>query len=385
MLIGAAGVLTTLHAAPPTTAQPVPAPPVLAGAAGFAGFAPLTARPAPESLEIKHGGAGAAKPMRQRAALPVDVVAAGRLLTTSGHSVDLSGVGAVRQASRSGSGWLVVTGEPESTTRSLWRVQASGRQEALVDGADAFVLAADGSRAAWRAGGELVVARIAATGIVDPRRTPVPAAAAPVALIGDGVLVARTSAGGGIDGYDVWWPAQGPFAPTWAGGLTAIYGAMPDGRTLVAARNRPGGPDRMPQDGDLDGTYITAAQSGVCLVLLDTTDVFRQRTAACGLGLATGRAGRVSPDGRWLLAQSVTGSAILVDLAEAASGRGGTAVVGPGPVGDPVWLDAGTVVYGPSEGALVRLRVPVEGTGAATADTLALPDLSATLQALIAP
>lgn len=374
VLIGAAGVVAALR--PPLTAPgPTAAPPVAAGWATPP--MSLTARPAPFVPEIEHGAAGGAAPVRARPAPPVDVVGAGRLLTTTGRSVDVSKVGAVYQASKVDDGWLIVAGEHDSTARSLWRIQPSGRQVALVAQVGALVLAVDGRRVAWRDAGDLVVARIARGVLVAHRRTPIPRAATPVGLVGDGALLARTGSDGQIDAYDVWWPARGRFTPTWISDLASVYGVLPDGRTLVAARERPSWRPRVSRDANPDGGFTAAVASGACLVLLDAGEAFRQRTGVCGLGLATGRPGRVSPDGRWLLAQSVAGSAVLVDLAEVASGRDGVVPVGPGPLGEPVWLDDRTVVYGPAAGILVRLRIPPEGAAAATTDTLAVPDLPA--------
>jgi hypothetical protein len=272
--------------------------------------------------------------------LPVDLVIAGRLLTVNGQAISLAAVGAVEKVYGIADGWLMVSSRPDGHS-SLWQVTRQALLYQILSAVDRVVLAPDGRHLAWRTGRELRYGALA-KGRLDTRHaTPVPADAEPIGFVGSGVLLA----GGDGDRLDVWWPYHGPYQPTWQSPVSGVYGALPDGRTLVA---QVPGPSR----------------SGPCLALLDATAGLVVRQRACDLPLGT-PAGWLSPDGRWLVAEGALEASVLIDVANAFRAKLTVPGAGPGPYGAGSWVDRATLVYASASRSLVRVHTDRLASGKA--------------------
>lgn len=267
---------------------------------------------------------------------PVDVVVGDMLRTADGDRIDLSGAGEVTGAVRAAGGFLVVAGGAASQT--VWFAHASDAPQRLVEAEAAVVDAAGGGRVAWRDGDRLATAAVTEGRLGEKAESVAPLAVVPVGFAGSGVRLARISSGARV-GQDLWFPSSGPYVPTWENPVLAVYGALPDGRTLVGQVAGPGG-ER-------------------CLALLDVTAGLRATSTACGLGLTSDALGWVSPAGRWLVAEVSAGSgaeAALIDLTAVFGADPRTVRVGAPPHGGAAWENSDTVVRAVG-GALQRLRL----------------------------
>jgi hypothetical protein len=271
-------------------------------------------------------------------ALPIDVVVEDRLLTAAGSWIDLTGVGGVDAAYRITGGWLVL-GRPAA----LWFASANASPRRLLTDIDAIAVAPDGSQVAWRAGTRLGLGSFAQGRLLPSVSAPAPAGASPVAFVGDGILLTREATGEETGSYAVWWPGRGATALRWRDS-TGAYGALPDGRTVVA---------------QVSG----AADGQPCLALLDALADLTVLARACDLPLIAGAVGWLSPDGRWLVAEGAVDASVLIDVANAFGEREPAVNAGPGPYGPGVWTDPRTVVHG-GPGYLVRLRLDRAAAGA---------------------
>jgi hypothetical protein len=310
-------------------------------------------------------GSVAQEPMAKSGSPPVDLVVAGTLRTSTGESISLSAVGAIAEAYRVAEGWLVLGAQAGHA--SLWYVAGGGQPRQLLSGVDRLAIASDGRHVAWRAASSLYVGSVAEGEVRRAGETPATGDAVPVGFVGTGVLV-TTRAGGR---YDVWWPDRGRYVPNWRDLPSGVYGALPDGRTVVA--QVPGG---------------SAAQP--CLALLDATAALAVRKRACDVPLNPGAVGWLSPDGRWLVAEGAVDAAVLVDLADAFGDRRPAVDAGPGPYGPAVWVDARTLVHAGPGRQLVRLhldrlaagqgggveRIPVADVEVASEPIIVVPQLA---------
>jgi hypothetical protein len=298
--------------------------------------------------------------------LPVDVLAADRLVTTAGESIDLSFAGTVRRAYRVAGGWLVVG----SGGSSLWFVSLGGHPQAVLSKVDSLAVAPDGQRLAWRSGELLSYGVVNAGSVTVKRRTIIADQGIPVGFAGGGVLLSR--GGGWFGGYDVWWPDRGDYLPTWYPSAVAVYGTLADGHTVAAQVltriDAPGGTVRR-----------------WCLALLDAAAGLTLRRTLCDLGLTAQSSGAVSPDGRWLVADAA-GRAVLVDLSAFANGQVRTVSAGPALEGEPAWLDRQTVIHPVASGTLVQLRVgELETRRQDGVEQLSVPDVPAETEVQVVP
>lgn len=302
-------------------------------------------------------------------ALPVDVVVPAGLRTATGELVDLGAVGPVAQASRTPGGWLVVGTHPAGGS-TLWYVPNAGPPAPLLAGPVAVAVAPDGRRVAWRDGDQLLVAPVDGGRLGPVRRTGAPDRVVPTGFAGAAVLVRGPDPD---QRYDLWWPERGGYRWSGRDPAVTVYGALPDGRTVVG--------------------QLPAADGGrPCLGLLDAARELATTRVTCALPLAPGGRGTISPDGRWLVANGVFAHwfgdtagagnasaelALMIDL---------TTVFGPAPVvraagprltGPVAWTTGGLLLHAGERGPLLRVspyrlpgpdpvvdRLPVPETGA---------------------
>ncbi|MFC0528229.1 hypothetical protein [Phytohabitans kaempferiae] len=284
--------------------------------------------------------------------VPVDLVVAAQLRTTTGTAITLPPIGTVTSAHEVTNGWLVV-GVPPAGGASLWHVRPDGSSLQVLPAVDAVVLAQDGRRVAWRDSARLFSAVFEKGQLKDATQASAPAQARPVGFVGHGVVMRRAAAGAEQAGFDVWWPRRGmPYNPAWKAGTTEIYGPLTDGRTVV-------------------GQVAAEAGDRPCLALLDAVNALTVLKTACALQLNPRGSGTVSPDGRWLVADGA-GRARLVDLLVAFTSQPTAEDVGPELSDQSAWASGGTLVHVSREGDLMRVKagkepevveVPVPGAG----------------------
>jgi hypothetical protein len=284
--------------------------------------------------------------------VPVDLVVATQLRTTTGTAITLPQVGTVAQAHEATKGWLVV-GIPPSGGSTLWYVASDGSSVQVLHAVDAVALAPDGRRVAWRDSARLFTAIVDQGRLKDATQTSAPDEGLPVSFVGHGVVMQRSGPSAQQASFDVWWPRRGaPYMPVWKPGTSEIYGPLPDGRTVVGQVSA--------ENGDRP-----------CLALLDATKALTVLKTACALQLNPSGAGTVSPDGHWLVADGA-GRARLVDLSLAFSGKATAADAGPQLSDQAAWASGNTLVYVSRQGDLTRVKagkepeveeVPVPGAG----------------------
>ncbi|MEU8422377.1 hypothetical protein AB0C15_16030 [Micromonospora sp. NPDC048835] len=278
------------------------------------------------------------------------------LVDADGRRLVLPDVGPAEQAQPlpNGGGWLVV-GAQTTAGRSLWVVQNDGLVQVLLAGAGAIVLAPDSLQVAWRDRGDLLVAGVVGTQLIGAVRTPVPTAAEPVGFVADNVLVRLDPAGAG---HTLWRPGAGPLPAALDRKSLNIYGRLPDGRLV--------------------GQVATSDPDRPCLAVLTPTRYLEPVRTGCGPHLSQDGVGGVSPDGRWLLVNGMTGKvgrSLLVDL-QRLGPDASTVAAGPPATGAIVWSDATNASYLDGDGELVRVDVGQTRAGEPASPT-AVPDLPA--------
>jgi hypothetical protein len=307
--------------------------------------------------------------------LPVDVVAANRLVTTDGDSIDLSFAGAVSQAYRVSGGWLVVGTQATARSSSLWYVTGTAKPRTVLSGVEDIALAPDGQKLAWRAGRLMYFGAVLGGTLATKQGTVAPDLASPVGFVGDGVLLSRGKGSSWLGGYDVWWPARGEYTPTWHPSAVAVYGALNDGRTVVGQVSV--------RTDSVDGSGATTRRP--CLALLDATAALKLLKTACDLGMAVRSTGAVSPDGRWLVADT-SDQAVLVDLTTTFAGKPRFVGAGPALEAGAAWLDQRTLVHPGAGRTLVQLRLDqLETRQIGGVQQMSVPDLPTEAQVLVVP
>jgi hypothetical protein len=258
-----------------------------------------------------------------------------------------------RRATRSGRGSRSPARAPGCTrwpaatvaARDPDRRMMPGPPRALRAAVDAVTVAPDGDRVAWRKGARVHVGAVRKGRLSSVDDTLVPIGAVPVGFVGAGLLLGRRPAEALAGSYALWWPSRGEIDGPWRI-ATGVYGALPDGRTVVA--------------------QIPAGDGEPCLALLDAGADLAVREQACDVPLTAGAAGWVSPDGRWLVAERTAEESVLVDVTAVFDGDEQSVGAGPRPNGPGAWTDGSTVVYG-GDGYLARLRVDEVAHGDADA------------------
>ncbi|AYF29911.1 hypothetical protein CSH63_21020 [Micromonospora tulbaghiae] len=262
----------------------------------------------------------------------LDLLVGDRLDTSGGERRQLPGVSGVERAQRihDQEGWLL-TSAATVAGRTLWWVPVGGAApQVMLAAADAVAVSADGRQVAWRDGTDVIAAGVVAGQLIAPVRTAAPDGAVPVGFAGDSVLIQQPGDGG----MSVWDRAlggqPGPVNPD----VRAVYGTRPDGRVvaLVAA----------------------GRDQHRCLALLDPARDLAPVRTGCGLKLATDGLGAVSSDGRWLLANGTSRTALLVDLADPASPV--THPAGPVLAAGVAWTRGGVALHVDASGGLVRVK-----------------------------
>jgi hypothetical protein len=248
------------------------------------------------------------------------------MLTASGRTISFSGIGVpVDTAYRVPSGWLL----GNQLAGIVYLMRDDGTASALLTGVDAYAVAPDGQRIAWRADNRLHVGHLDGTTLVEDRSTPAPPRGDPIAFTGTAVVLGYSETGGGIDHHDVWIPANGDYSASWNANplLVAVYQPAPDGSLLGVVRP-------------------SASSKEACLARLDPSASLRETRQACGLPITIDPAGLVSPDGRWLATTALSPDeqpeTALIDLNyvfDHPRVAGTWAAAGP-----LAWLDPSTVV-----------------------------------------
>lgn len=327
-------VLPASGRAPTLLAEPAAPPPPVQTASP----APAAAAPLPLHGDLRRQPLAAAPP------LPVDLVVAGELHTTDGRQVDLGPIEAVAQASRMSDGWLLVGEAPADDPAEVWFVTPDAPPKPVLTDVDAVAVDPAGSRIAWRHGAQLAVASLVSGELTNTTTSKAPEPGRPVGFAGDAVLLARDGDGNGR-ALGVWRPGQGGL-PRWTDSASAVYGALPDGRTVVAQVSDGGGRS--------------------CLALLDVARELVTTRSACALPLTGDGRGAVSADGRWLVANGVADArsaseselAMLVDLEKVFDDQvGSVREAGQRLTGATVWADQVTVVHAAGVDQVVRINV----------------------------
>jgi hypothetical protein len=307
------------------------------------------------------GPSASVAPVPPVAGLPTDVLvldAAGRgwILTRDGDSVPLGEAAA--QAWRVDDGWLVVSADG----RRLWLVTGSGSRTTLVEGESVMVSEGTAQRpgiqVAWAAGGVLRLGTFVDGRIDNPvTATGVRAASGvnlrPWRVVGETLVLAGTTIGGGLDVWDYWTPARGEFVPSGTGsanpaGLLAVLGVSGN-RALGISANGPG---------DTSGCLGEFDPDGLVPLRSACTHTF---SVGVDVGIVP------SPDGRWW-AVIRTGGVALYDADSVWTGASpvrtwATAAVAVG------WRDGSTLFALDKAGTVVTLSA----AAASPLATLPLP------------
>jgi hypothetical protein len=200
-------------------------------------------------------------------------------------------------------------------------------------------VAGDGSgRLAWLDGSTMRYQESVYSGQPEPfpavrLQTDRPAFGAPIALLGEAVLLADV-ASGRPSRHDLWFPDKGDYVPTWAG-FFAVYGARARGTELVTAR-------------------YTAKQR-VCLALVPAVTL-ASTDGDCRYIDRRPSNGWVSPSGRWLVVADER-QAQMIDLSDGwrtgmvVPWRGASRIGGPGAAA--TWLDQDTLAVHTTSGLMV--------------------------------
>ncbi|WBB97672.1 MULTISPECIES: hypothetical protein [unclassified Solwaraspora] len=326
---------------PPTLAEPL----AVTGGDVAASTPAAPAAPLPFSEDLR------SQPLAATQAPPVDLVVAGELHTVDGQRMDLAQIGGVAQASRLADGWLVVTETSADGAAGVWFVAPDTAPQVVLAGVDAVAVDPVGTRIAWRHGAELTVASVVHGELAGARRGRAPEQSRPVGFAGDAVLLEREGGGERRRGYGVWRPGQGE-GTSWSETASVVYGALPDGQTVVA--------------------QVHDASGGPCLALLDVEQGLTAVKTACTVPLTGDGRGAVSADGRWLVANGVADAraasepelALLVDLNQVFDDQiGAVREAGQRLAGSTVWVDQDSVVHAAGVNQLVQINVDRISTG----------------------
>lgn len=326
---------------PPTLAEPL----AVTGGDVAASTPAAPAAPLPFSEDLR------SQPLAATQAPPVDLVVAGELHTVDGQRMNLAQIGGVAQASRLADGWLVVTETSADGAAGVWFVAPDTAPQVVLAGVDAVAVDPVGTRIAWRHGAELTVASVVHGELAGARRGRAPEQSRPVGFAGDAVLLEREGGGERRRGYGVWRPGQGE-GTSWSETASVVYGALPDGQTVVA--------------------QVHDASGGPCLALLDVEQGLTAVKTACTVPLTGDGRGAVSADGRWLVANGVADAraasepelALLVDLNQVFDDQiGAVREAGQRLAGSTVWVDQDSVVHAAGVNQLVQINVDRISTG----------------------
>jgi hypothetical protein len=215
--------------------------------------------------------------------IPADLLNRNRLQMTDGRVFMLDGMGTVAGVWRVRDGWLAMS--VESSSSSVWFIQPSGERRLLATGERAIVShgtqARPGPQITWSHDGQLSLATLDGDHLTGTATTDGIGRLAPVAVVGDGVLLGGTGSSGSTDLWDMWFPERGPYKPTpiYRDRLSKVLGVTDD--RIV---------------GLVDG----------CLALLDPVE-FRLDRQNCQLHFGSDASVYPSPGGNWWLVTTLDG------------------------------------------------------------------------------
>ncbi len=215
----------------------------------------------------------------------LDVMVDQTLYTTDGVAIPLESLGSANEVYRVPDGWLVlaapISTERESVRQSLWLVTRDGALTRLAPGDPKrssighVAVSPDGRRLTYDEDSQLIEAALSGRKLDYLHTSPSQDEGWPLAYLRDGgVLLAASDTRGGQDRYDVWWPDEGPFVPTWADRPGRVLGITGDGLVLGAF----------------------SGSRSACLTTLDPVNKLRPVGNNCSSAFTTD-VGVVSPDG----------------------------------------------------------------------------------------
>ena len=230
----------------------------------------------------------------------IEVVQDGEIYTSNRARVQLPTRGTTTSAYRARDGYLVITARPQSH-KQLLLLDDEGNNQVVLDDATSIAVSAHGDKIAWANDETMSVADRSAgdADLVKRVTIKVPAYAAPVAFLGNEVIIARSENAPQGRAFDLWYPARPVHVEKWDANVVRLFGARPDGKGVYAQVADETGGERL------------------CLALLVPEQPFKVQDKTCGLPAAVEQGGGVSPDGRWL-AYPVAGhkQIAMVDLSE---------------------------------------------------------------------
>jgi hypothetical protein len=266
---------------------------------------PRIGSPSPAATGLANGGASPTN----TAPMPIEVVSGGEIYTegkSQGHFTlpDKGGPSTISRAYRTSDGYLVVVELPD-LAQQLLLLDKGGNSSVLLRSAAAIAVSSTGDKVAWRAGDDMSVAdrQPDKPALGQPFTTKAPQLGAPVSFLGANVVLGRSKAdGGGLDAFDLWYPAR-TYSATWDESVVRTFGTRPDGSAMYAQVR--------------DATDPTK----ICLALLVPAAPFKVTAKSCGVPEPAVVGGGVSPDGRWLAYPVASAAQIaMLDLKQAFSG-----------------------------------------------------------------
>lgn len=294
--------------------------------AGPPGMGPADTTPA-DAAPAEAAPAVPRHPVPAGSALKLDLFDGATILTPEGRGLSVPNIASGSTVDRVADGWLYTSASADTR---LMRLDGTS-VDVGIDG-DQVVVSADGTRIAWMAARRtaqptLKLAELTGDSVSGVLTTPVPPGTAPVAMVGDRVVIASKQ------GYDYWDPTKLTFKPSWTSSVHEVYGQYGD--FAVGTVDAPGRPD---------------LEQGTCVALLGLADDgLRDTRQLCQPIEAGGEPpDALSPGGRWL-AVARGAKAQIIDVS-ARSAQPSPSCAFPSTVLSMAWEDSDHLVVRTSSG-----------------------------------
>ncbi|MEV1287167.1 hypothetical protein [Micromonospora sp. NPDC049679] len=261
----------------------------------------------------------------------LDLRVGDRLWTADGRKLALDGVGEIRRVYRVPAGW-VYAGATE-----IRLLREDGSSIGLTTAASTWIVSPDGGRLALVADTVLQVGTIGPAGLTLAAKAAVPLGAAPVAFLGERIVIAGPS--GQSTGYDYLNPGK-TYKPTWNTEVAAVYGPHRD--RVVGLVRRPDRQDTCLAAIEAKSAGLRVARTGACLPDLHPAE----------------SEGLLSPDGARLV-EPGRDALTLLDVDRALLGQRVGVVCPLRTTVPPAWVDSATVIGADERGAV---RCGTDGT-----------------------